>query len=177
MMPQQKQRDIRGFSLTQPWASGVIEEFKKYETRSWRTKYTGLLAIHASKDFPGWAKREHESENGIFRETLNRPWTDLPTGAILGVVELTGCHPTGETIIEYRGISQQELEYGDWSAGRYCWEFRNVMKLQYPIPIKGALQLWTLPGDIKANLLNLYEGEYDPTEHGYFQQPEQQRLV
>lgn len=160
MIPQQMRPEIKALSLIQPWASGVIEGFKKYETRSWRTNYRGLIAIHASKGFPGWAKREHEAEGGIFLETLNRPWQELPLGAILGVVELIGCYRT-ETIRQTCDISDQEFDYGDWHDGRYCWEFRNVMRLPgSPIVINGALQLWTIPVQIKDYLLNLYEAEY-----------------
>ncbi len=159
MIPQQRRPDMKGLSLTQPWASGVIEGFKKYETRSWHTNYRGLIAIHASKGFPRWAKLEHEAVGGIFLETLNRPWDELPLGAILGVVELIGCYRT-ENILRVREISPQEQEYGDWSPGRYCWEFRNVMKLYRPIEIKGALQLWAIPETTKDYLLNLYKVEY-----------------
>ena len=84
MIPQQRPPDIKGFSLTQPWGSGVIEEFKLYKTRDWHTNYRGLIAIHASKGFPGWARELHEEEGGIFQQTLNRPWGKLPLGAILG---------------------------------------------------------------------------------------------
>ncbi len=159
MIPQQRPPDIKGFSLTQPWGSGVIEEFKLYKTRDWHTNYRGLIAIHASKGFPGWARELHEEEGGIFQQTLNRPWGKLPLGAILGVVELIGCYRT-ENILKRRQISAQEQEYGDWSPGRYCWEFRNVMKLHRPIETKGALKLWTLPEATRDYLLNSYEVEY-----------------
>ena len=176
-MPQTRQREIKGLSLIQPWGSGVIREFKRYETRSWHTKYRGLVAIHASKTMPGWAKRLHEKEGGIFRETLNCPWDELPLGAILGVVELIGCYRT-ETILKVREISPQEQDYGDWTEGRFCWEFRNVMPLQYPIEINGALQLWKLPETTKDYLLNLYEGEYgNPTNYTFTPNPRQSSFL
>jgi len=47
------QRDmLRGFTLTQPWASLVAGGAKHNETRDWYTSYRGLLAIHAAKTFP-----------------------------------------------------------------------------------------------------------------------------
>ena len=41
---------MRGLTLHQPWASLVAEGRKEYETRSWSTLFTGLVAIHAGKE-------------------------------------------------------------------------------------------------------------------------------
>lgn len=41
---------IRGFTVTQPWATSIALGHKRIETRSWHTRYRGLIAIHAAKD-------------------------------------------------------------------------------------------------------------------------------
>lgn len=38
---------MKVLTLKQPWATLVAEGIKKYEFRSWRTKYRGKLLIHA----------------------------------------------------------------------------------------------------------------------------------
>lgn len=38
---------MKVLTLKQPWATLVAEGIKKYEFRSWRTKYRGKVLIHA----------------------------------------------------------------------------------------------------------------------------------
>ena len=38
---------MKVITLKQPWATLVAEGIKKYEFRSWRTKYRGKILIHA----------------------------------------------------------------------------------------------------------------------------------
>ncbi len=47
--------DIRGLTLTKPWATLVALGHKRIETRSWSTVYRGPIAIHAAKGLPRWA--------------------------------------------------------------------------------------------------------------------------
>ena len=39
---------MKVLSIRQPWASLIVEGYKKYEFRSWKTKYRGKILIHAS---------------------------------------------------------------------------------------------------------------------------------
>jgi hypothetical protein len=43
---------MKGLSMMQPHASAVALGLKRIETRSWPTRYRGLVAIHASRRFP-----------------------------------------------------------------------------------------------------------------------------
>ena len=38
---------MKVLTLKQPWATLVAEGIKKYEFRSWKTKYRGKILIHA----------------------------------------------------------------------------------------------------------------------------------
>ena len=38
---------MKTLTIKEPWASLIIEEYKKYEFRSWKTKYRGKILIHA----------------------------------------------------------------------------------------------------------------------------------
>lgn len=48
---------MKALSLYQPWATPVVAGFKRLETRSWRTDYTGRLLIHAAK---AWTSAQRE---------------------------------------------------------------------------------------------------------------------
>ena len=38
---------MKGLTIKEPWATLIIEGYKKYEFRSWKTKYRGKILIHA----------------------------------------------------------------------------------------------------------------------------------
>lgn len=142
--------EIRGLSLTQPWAQLVVLGEKQYETRSWKTPYRGLLAIHASKNVPGWAKRLCQTDP-MFVSVLWTYWAakPLPVGAIIGTVELVACEPTDE--MEYFLLAK-ERAFGDWSPGRYAWKLQNPQLLSEPIWCKGHLGLWKLSSEVEEQL-------------------------
>jgi hypothetical protein len=143
---------MKALSLTQPWATLVVAGEKEIETRSWRTNHHGMIAIHASKGFPGWARGE--SHYPPFREAIRRHGfdgaTDLPLGAIVGVVTLMGCVTT-ESLRDR--ITDKEKLFGDYSDGRFGWYLDEPTMLTTPIPCRGALSLWEVPHGITARLL------------------------
>lgn len=147
-----KMAEIRGFSLTQPWAQLVVLGQKEFETRSWQTNYRGLLAIHASKGFPGWVKRLCQTDP-MFASVLGTYWVKpLPLGAIVGTAGLVACRTIcADSVLEF-GLIRKEREFGDWSAGRYAWKLENPTVLSEPIPCKGSLGLWGLPPEIEEQL-------------------------
>ena len=40
---------MKVLTIKQPWASLIINSYKKYEFRSWKTNYRGKILIHAGK--------------------------------------------------------------------------------------------------------------------------------
>lgn len=153
---------MKALSLTQPWASLVVEGHKAYETRSWPTKYRGSLAIHASKGFPRSAKlllgTEESDGDDFICMALNRPAEEMHLGRILGTVDLVDCQETWDVLgSETIFISQAEHAFGDWAEGRYAWKLENPVKFQYSIPAKGSLGLWTIPLDILSTVESTQE--------------------
>lgn len=61
--------EYRAISLHQPWASLVALGIKKYETRSWETKYRGKLLICSAK--------RHSVNVGILKD-LGLIWSEYP---------------------------------------------------------------------------------------------------
>jgi hypothetical protein len=135
-------------SLTQPWASALfMPGLKRIETRSWRTNYRGRLHIHAAKTMPGYA-REFLNEEVRFRRIP--AVCKLPLGAIIGHVDLVNVVPTTRLL---PGLSGVELEYGDYSPGRFGWVTEAPELLPEPIPAKGSLGIWRY----RANSLEITE--------------------
>jgi hypothetical protein len=76
----------KAISIRQPWAHAIIRLGKDIENRSWRRKYTGPLLIQASV--------HHEpNPHRVLADIMTKPpspaeLSGLPTGAIIGVVDL-----------------------------------------------------------------------------------------
>ena len=156
-------RAVKVISLYQPWATLVVIGAKKFETRSWKTNYRGPLLIHASKRFT-------KAEQSLCAEWPFRKYVQnsaLPTGAIVGRVDLTDCMPTEEwlkqntqptgpvaRLVEQdlsKGVelflkqtSAEEWEFGDFSYGRFAWKLENPVAFEASIPAKGSLGIWEL---------------------------------
>jgi len=110
---------MKAITLWQPWASLLATEAKQYETRSWATKYRGLIAIHAAKKNPisllkklfplgAWSYHPDFAAKHTFLKTIMQPLfpekitnsenyeyldelKNLPRGCIIATAELVGC--------------------------------------------------------------------------------------
>lgn len=140
---------MKCLTLTQPWAQLVVEGHKRYETRSWSTAYRGLIGIHASKGFPGWAKRLLLDEDSPFSDALNRPPEEIDCGAIVGVATVVACFAT--ELVEAKPLSP-EWALGDFSYGRFAWRLENPVRIWKPITAKGALGLWTPSPELERSI-------------------------
>ena len=135
---------MKAITLYQPWATLVALGAKKIETRSWRTKYLGPLAIHASKTFPEWAQKLCFEEP--FRSELAKAEysdiKDLPLGKVIATCMLYDC----EKITSNNVPRGKERYFGDYRRGRYMWILRDVKRLEKPIPTRGHQGLWEWGG-------------------------------
>lgn len=147
---------LRAISLIQPRASLIILGFKQIETRSWNTKHTGDLVIHASTTMPcrlgerltlGEFEVERDRAGLLLRGPIAWPYR-LPMGAVIGRADLT--HTESTNSLEC-APDDRNRALGDFSADRYAW-YLNGAQACHPIPCKGSLSLWTVPDDIAARL-------------------------
>lgn len=150
---------MKALTLWQPWASLLACGTKKYETRSWATSYRGPIAIHAAKK-PFDTSPFFDKELHLFAEALNLPdiynFDGLPYGCVIATAELVGCYQiydTGEHgayLLKNSGkvefIRGNEIFFGDWTEGRFAWEFVNVTILPEPVPAKGKQGFWNWEG-------------------------------
>jgi len=76
-------------SIKQPFASAILAGFKRFEYRTRRTKIVGRVWIYASLK-----ERTDKVAEPYWRKLGANPG-DLPTGGIIGSVEIVGCkvHP------------------------------------------------------------------------------------
>ena len=156
---------MKAITIWQPWASLIALGEKKYETRSWPTKYRGKIAIHAAakelKDLP-------EEIRAIIKDK------DLPLGAIVATADLVNVwhivyNPGADVdaaakidigaesmstnkhapdFDDYIVPTEKEMQLGDWTPGRYAWELDNVRILPEPIPAKGKQGLWNIADEL-----------------------------
>jgi hypothetical protein len=133
---------MKALTLHQPWATLIAIGAKRIETRSWETKYRGLIAIHAAAAFPKYARR-------MLCHPVCRTIDVLPLGAVVATARLVTVLSTelfyrDGNVVWYHGraITEQELAFGDYSPGRFAWVLEDVKPLPEPIPAKGGRRIW-----------------------------------
>lgn len=73
-------RPLRALTLWQPWASAVVHLGKDIENRGQRTKYRGLVLIHAGAKVDQQALRQMPADLA------------LPKKAVVAVARITDAH-------------------------------------------------------------------------------------
>jgi hypothetical protein len=63
--------------------------------------------------------------------------TDLPRGALVGLVHLVDCVPT-RSLVGDVAFTEDDSLCGDFSEGRYAWRANDFRKLQRPMAYRGA---------------------------------------
>lgn len=138
---------LRAITVRQPYAQLLALGHKGYETRPYQPRIVGVgdrIAIHAG------ARVAQIAAGG----TLD--WIDNaligksePLGAIVATATIVGVYPT--TGVGAPSVSDWERAVGDWSPRRWAWSL-DVERLAEPIPCRGALGLWLVPGNIAARV-------------------------
>ncbi len=124
---------LKVLSIKEPFATLIKDGVKIYETRSWKTNYRGEIYIHASLSF---SKSENVEKANRYLKSEIKP------GYILCRCELEDCIPMTEEFIEYIKNKTHEIDYGQYSEGRYAWKMKVLEVLEEPIKAKGKLGIW-----------------------------------
>lgn len=158
---------MKAITIYQPYAALITVGAKRFETRSKLTHYRGPIAIHAG--MKSW-KHFHRNVDREIRlkviETLKPHvghshisgyFPNLAYGAIVATAELVECWKvsskslgdndltlisSGIVVPFEEKIVGNEINFGDYSKGRYAWELVNVKMLDKPIPARGQQGLW-----------------------------------
>lgn len=129
----------RGLTVCQPYAHLIAIGEKPIENRVWTTTYRGPVFVHAG---------------------LSRAWLDpgdlarfpvLDFGAVVAIADLVDCVPVSQLPVALRGHEH--------AHGPVCWVLERVVRLERPLPMKGARGLWypeeSLVAAVRAQLLEL----------------------
>lgn len=123
---------MKVLTIKQPWATLIMQGYKRFEFRSWQTKYRGDLLIHAGK--------------GIDKEAIKRLEKYLPkellTGKILGKVTLVDCIKMSPEFKERLLKENKDIYAKSSFQENYGWQMDNLQVFKEPIEIKGHLSLW-----------------------------------
>lgn len=160
---------MKALTLTQPWAALIACGAKRIETRSWGTDFRGRIAIHAAKGLgPVGGKRGFQEQCATppFDKALGKHLEDcgamadaysaahaIPLGAIVATADLVNVQRIDMKLraqVQAQTITPFEIEFGDYTSGRYAWFLENVLALPEPIYCNGALSLWDVPPEIMA---------------------------
>ena len=123
---------MKVLTIKQPWATLIMQGDKRFEFRSWQTKYRGDLLIHAGK--------------GIDKEAMKRLEKylpeELPYGKILGKVKLVDCIKMSPEFKELLLKENSDIYTKSSFQENYGWQVSYVEVFENPIDAKGHLSLW-----------------------------------
>lgn len=123
---------MKVLTIKQPWATLIMQGDKRFEFRSWQTKYRGDLLIHAGK--------------GIDKEAMKRLAKylpeELPYGKILGKVKLVDCIKMSPEFKELLLKENSDIYAKSSFREYYGWQLSDVEVFEKSIESKGHLSLW-----------------------------------
>ena len=123
---------MKVLTLRQPWATLVAEGIKKYEFRSWKTKYRGKILIHAGVGIDKDDMKKYENMN-----------LEFPSRRIVAIVEIEDCLELTEELNK-KIIAENNIAYGNKVRTGYAWKLNNIKKVDYNKEVNGQLGLWNI---------------------------------
>lgn len=150
---------LKAISLWQPWASLWVSKNKRHDTRHWSTNHRGRLQVHAAKKF---VKDVDSDLDDILSSEFGGHWgMELPTGAIIGMVDLVDIISTntlygGAFNPEFSKLTDDDridIECGDFSPDRFGWRRGTYWVFREPVPYKGHQGLFNVPHAVVADAI------------------------
>lgn len=126
---------MKALTIKEPWASLIINKYKTYEFRSWKTKYRGKILIHAGLTIEKNELKYFEDYN------LN-----YQCGYIIGEATITDCIQVTKEF-DKKLLKLNNKVYKNNHENQYAWKLEDIVKYEKPIPIKGKLGLWNYKED------------------------------
>ena len=127
---------MKALTIKQPWASLIVNEYKKYEFRSWKTNYRGKILIHAGLSLEKDVVERFKEYN-----------LDYILGAIIGEAELVDCILVDKEFNDELKKINSRVYAKSNHVEKYAWKLINIKKYEQPIYIKGKLGLWNYGDD------------------------------
>lgn len=118
-------------TIKEPWASLIINGYKKYEFRGWKTNYRGKILIHAGLSIEKKYLDRFKDYN-----------LDCVRGAIIGEANLVDCIEVTDEF-QKKLLKEDSVVYGiSDHKNDFAFKLDNVIKYDMPIYVKGKLGLW-----------------------------------
>ena len=121
---------MKVLTIKEPWATLIINGYKKYEFRSWKTNYRGKILIHAGKTTDKVAFSRVKDYN-----------LEINNGSIIGECNITECILVDDAF-DKKLRKENPVIYNNNHIGMYAWKLDNIVKYEKCIAIKGKLGLW-----------------------------------
>ncbi len=122
---------MKVLTIREPWASLIINGYKEYEFRNWKTNYRGKILIHTSSI--------------IDKDMLDRFKDynlDYITGAIIGEAEIVDCILVDKEFNDDLRVKNPVVYGRSNHTETYAWKLDNIKKYDKVIYTKGKLGLW-----------------------------------
>ena len=128
---------MKALTIREPWATLIIEGYKSYEFRSWKTNYRGKILIHAGLSL------EMDMEERFKEYNL-----EYNCGNIIGEAELVDCILVDKKFNEELRQINPLVYARSNHVKTYAWKLINIKKYNNQISCKGKLVLWNYEGEI-----------------------------
>lgn len=130
-------------SVRQPWAHAIAALGKRVENRNW---YRGqaahqvgeLIAVHAS------LKSEPDDVASLRHHGYDVP-DGLPLGRVVAVARVIDVLGAEDALKQYP-------EQQPWITGPLCLVFGQVIALEHPVVVGGALGFWLMPERVRIDV-------------------------
>ena len=122
---------MKVLTIKEPWSTLIIEGYKQYEFRGWKTKYRGKILIHSGLSL------EKDMVERFKEYNLN-----YNCGNIIGEAELVDCILVDNEFNEELKKINPLVYAKSNHVEKYAWKLINVKKYDKQIPCKGKLGLW-----------------------------------
>ena len=122
---------MKVLTIKEPFATLIMEGYKKYEFRSWKTKYRGKILIHAGMSIEKDMLERFKEYNLSYSK-----------GVIIGEAEIVDCILVDDEFNEELKKINKTVYGKSNHVETYAWKLENVIKYDEPIYIKGQLGLW-----------------------------------
>lgn len=137
---------MRVLTVRQPYADAIVRWGKCCENRTWyppRALVGTRIAIHASAPLPrriDLATVQACAPRGVHPSAQAH---DYVLGCVVGTVRLCGATDDYD---EFRRLAGDAA--ASWWLGPVGWWLDEPHPLRVPVPVRGALGVWTLPADV-----------------------------
>ena len=132
---------MKVLTIKEPWASLIINGYKGYEFRGWKTNYRGKILISTSKVI----EKEVLDRFACYNICYN-------PGYIIGEANLEDCILVDEKFNKKLKKINSRVYAGSNHTEKYAWKLNDIKKYENPIPCKGKLGLWNYEEEVMLHL-------------------------